>query len=138
MLTSLIVFVGGTIFYIFVGAIISKPLTKLAGWLWPFLGYKYPFLISKKNVQILKLFIWIISSLNFSWWPKISYVTKLKVNLMLNLLTTFLLNCFITFLAYFLGNSNHLKKCPSKPTLCDYIIVKRITGFYFKMIINFK
>lgn len=81
MLTSLFVFVGGTIFYIFVNAIISKPLTELAGWLWPFLGYKYPFLISKKNVQILKLFIWIISSLNFSWWPKISYVTKFKVNL---------------------------------------------------------
>lgn len=31
--TSLFVFVGGTIFYIFVGAIISKPLTELAGWL---------------------------------------------------------------------------------------------------------
>lgn len=55
MLTSLFVFVGGSNFYIFVGAIISKPSIELAGWVWTFLGYTF-FKYWKKNVQILKLF----------------------------------------------------------------------------------
>lgn len=56
MLTSLFVFVGGTNFYIFVGAIISKPSIELAGWVWPFLGYT--FFIFKEKCSNFKAIFW--------------------------------------------------------------------------------